>query len=289
MLVYGDAAFLLTLVYLRILLFKRFKKRKDMPPPGIILAMGGFSMALGACVIFLLNDFFGIGLTLHRVAQLFLYEGFILCPILGIAPFIFPGFGSLPNRQDFPQSRAPNAAWRAKAWLAGLVALTIALSYLLEGFGWGWVGSCVRLAAVVYYLIMEIPLRFSSKTSGSLARLLQAGMLSLTIWLILTVFLPAYRVTWDHLLFIGAFSLIVIGVASRVILGHSGQGHRLRQRMPLAWIILFLILLAVASRITADLLPQERISHLDYAAIAWIFGLGLWASTILPAVAIPDA
>ncbi len=250
LLVYGDAVFLLTLVFLRIFLVKRFTRREDMPPPGIILVIGGTSMAMGACGIFLLNGVFGIGLALHRMAQLFLYEGFILCPILGIAPFIFPGFGGLPNRHNFPEARKSNSAWRAKAWLAGVVAFTIALSYFLEGFGLGWVGSCVRLAAIVYYLIREIPLRFSFKTSGSLARLLQAGILSLTVWLVLTVILPDYRVTWDHLLFMGGYALIVIGVATRVILGHSGQGHRLRKRMPLAWVILFLILLAMASRIT---------------------------------------
>lgn len=287
-LAYGDGAFLVTLLLLRIFLFKRFSKREDMPPPGIVLAMAGYSMAMGACVIFLLNSVFGLGFALHRVAQLFLYEGFVLCPILGIAPFIFPGFGGLPNRHNFPECRSPNAAWRAKAWLAGVIALAIVISYFLEGLGLPWMGGGLRLAAVVYYLIREAPIGFPRKTSGTLARLLQMGLFCLAAWLVAVLVWPAYRVALDHLLFIGGFSLIVVGVASRVMLGHSGQGHRLRSRIPVAWVILILLLLGMASRITADFMPEVRTAHLNYAAAGWILGVGLWAWTILSAVRTPD-
>lgn len=288
LLVYGDAAFLITLVCLRIFLIKRYARREDMPPPGIILVMGGISMAIGGCVIFLMNGAIGIGFTLYRVGQLFLYEGFTLCAILGIAPFIFPGFAGLPNRHNFPENRSPSAAWRAKAWLAGTVALAAAVSYFLEVFGFGRVASWLRLAAVGFYVIREIPVRFPLKSSGSLARLLQLGMLSLGAWLGFVIFMPAYRVAWDHLLFMGGFAIIVIGVASRVVLGHSGQGYRLRKGMPVAWVILIVIFLAMGSRVTADFVPEVRISHLNYAAIGWIVGLGLWAWTVLRAVGIAD-
>jgi len=92
----------------------------------------------------------------------------------------------------------------------------------------------------------------------------------------------------DHLLFIGGFSLIVIGVATRVILGHSGQGRRLRSRMPVIWIILFFLLTAMATRISADFLPEVWTSHLNYAAVAWILGILLWAFVVIQKVRIPD-
>ncbi len=286
---YGDGSFLVTLLLLRLFLFKRFSKRQDMPPPGIILAMAGYSMAIGGCIIFLLNSVFGLGFNFHRIAQLFLYEGFILCPILGVAPFIFPGFGAgLPNRHNFPESRSPVSAWRSKAWIAGVVALLLVASYFIEGLGWVRIGSGLRLAVVIIYIIIEIPIRFPVKSSGSLARLLQTGMLCLAAWLIAVLIWPGYRVALDHLLFIGGFSLIIIGVASRVVLGHSGQGHRLRSRVISVWIILFLLLTAMVSRITADFLPEIRASHLDYAAIGWFLGIGLWAWAILPGVRKPD-
>ena len=82
--------------------------------------------------------------------------------------------------------------------------------------------------------------------------------------------------------------MIIIGVASRVILGHSGQGRRLRSRMPVVWIILILLFTGMVSRVTAGFMPELRTSHLDYAAIGWILGIGLWAWAILPAVRIPD-
>lgn len=285
---YGDGAFLVTLILLRVFLFKRFSKRKDMPPPGIVLAMGGYSMAMGGCMIFLLNSIFGIGYILHPVAQLFLYEGFILCPILGLAPFMFPGFGGVPNRHDFPEARSPTTAWRSKAWLAGGVALLLVTGYFVEGLGWVKLGSCLRMLVVIFYILIEIPFRFPRKSSGSLARLLQTGIICIVAWLLLVLLIPEYRVALDHLLFIGGFSLIVIGVATRVILGHSGQGWRLRRRMPVVWIILFFLLTAMISRITADFLPEVWTSHLNYAAVAWILGILLWAFVVIQKVRIPD-
>ena len=281
---YGDGAFLVTLILLRIYLFKRFSKRQDMPPPGIVLAMGGYSMAMGGCIIFLLNSIFGIGISLYPVARLFLYEGFILCPILGIAPFMFPGFGGVPNRHDFPESRSPTTAWRKRAWLAGGVALLLVITYFIEGLGRVRLGSSLRMLVVISYIVIEIPLRFPRKSSGSLAMLLQTGIFCMVTWLLLVLMMPEYRVALDHLLFIGGFSLIVVGVATRVILGHSGQGRRLRSRMPVIWIILFFLLTAMATRISADFLPEVRTSHLNYAAVTWVLGILLWAFVVIQKV-----
>jgi len=77
-------------------------------------------------------------------------------------------------------------------------------------------------------------------------------------------------------------------VATRVVLGHSGQTHRLKTKIRPLTIAMGLIVLSLATRISADVFPQVMLTHHIYAAVIWIVAAGIWAFKILPGVFIAD-
>jgi hypothetical protein len=108
-----------------------------------------------------------------------------------------------------------------------------------------------------------------------------AGLLVIAWW-------PQYRVGSLHTVFITGFNLIVFTVATRVILGHSGNLDRLKTRLWFFIIMSALLFLAMVSRVTADLSPRARIIHLLAAAICWLAASLIWIIKVLPKVTITE-
>ena len=100
----GDICFLLCLLVFMTALVKRFRKRKDSPPPNFVL------VALG-----LVSGVIGAGLVAYAEAAQYsrayqfgsalLDECFVLLPILGVAPFLSENCSTCPARTC--RSRAP--------------------------------------------------------------------------------------------------------------------------------------------------------------------------------------
>jgi hypothetical protein len=84
-------------------------------------------------------------------------------------------------------------------------------------------------------------------------------------------------VALNHLLFVGGFGLLCLIAGSRVLFGHSGAVERFANRSWTARLIVFSVVLAALTRLSADFLPRAMIPHLEYAALAWAAGASLWA------------
>lgn len=69
----------------------------------------------------------------------------------------------------------------------------------------------------------------------------------------------------------------MLTVATRVILGHSGNAHLFTRRLPFHIVVAALMALAIFSRVTADLAPRARAIHLVTAGILWLAALLVWA------------
>jgi uncharacterized protein involved in response to NO len=99
---------------------------------------------------------------------------------------------------------------------------------------------------------------------------------------------PNYRIGSLHTVFITGFNLIVFTVATRVILGHSGNLDRLKTRLWFFILMSALLLLATVSRVTADLSPHARIIHLLGAAICWLAASLIWIIKVIPKVTVNE-
>lgn len=138
------------------------------------------------------------------------------------------------------------------------------------------------------YILWQVPLRFPAGKVGTLGRVVQTGTGLMVAGLLLPGLFASYRLGLLHVLFIGGFNLITISVANWVIFGHSGIVGKAKGRLVYAWIAFGLIVLALGTRLSADFLPYIRMTHLVYAAFAWIAGMIVWGVSVLPRVAKAD-
>ena len=97
-----------------------------------------------------------------------------------------------------------------------------------------------------------------------------------------------WRVALAHIELLSGFGLITLGVATRVVFGHSGERTQLERFHPPLTIAAVLLLLALLNRLTGDLVPSTMASHYLYAALCWLGGTLLWATRVLPKVLKPD-
>ena len=279
---FADICFLVCLLVFGRILLKRFRLRADNPPPNFVLvALGLLSGIAGSALVAWSVDAqysfayqFGSGL---------LNQCFVLLPVLGVAPFFIGRLLDLPS-SDLPESRAFPPEWKRRAALSALIGLVIIGTFLLESLGPFRGASWIRASAIAVYLALRMPWRGRTFLADYLRislLLILAGFIVIALW-------PNFRIAGLHIVFITGFNLIVFTVATRVVLGHSGQLDRLKGRPWFFIIMSAFLFLALISRVTADLAPAARTIHLLGAALCWLAGALLWFVKTIPKVTITE-
>lgn len=152
----------------------------------------------------------------------------------------------------------------AYTWLADLPLVAIALYFTRS---WGITRSFhIRLLAMLHIAFAWATLAFGLAAAGSLGLMLNwpwsGGLAPL------------------HALGIGFFCAMLVGMASRVSLGHSGNKLEADR---LTWLLFWLVQLAAAVRLLPDLLPgiaPYRLASL--AGAIWLLAFGGWAWRYAP-------
>lgn len=287
----GDGITLVTLLALVSALLRRARKRKDIPPPGFTLVAMGMLCAVLGTALFLIQSQFPsrFPAELYSMARLLLYQGYLLLPIMGIGAFLLPRFFGLPNRQSFPESLAPPPGWWPRAAFALACGGAVITSFIFESLGFFRLGFALRAIAVATYILREVPVHKADFGGGPLALSLRISLIALPVGYALMAIWPEWMMTLNHIIFITGFSLTTFIVASRVVLGHSGQSHRFRAPSRAIMTLLILMILALLTRLSADWLPDVRLTHYAYAAITWMVATIVWAIAILPSVRFHDS
>jgi uncharacterized protein involved in response to NO len=278
----GDTLFVSCLAFFLLVIGKRFVRRKDSPPPNFALvALGLLNGLAGALLLALFED--QAYSVQYRIGTLLLEQGFVLLPILGVAPFFLARLLDLPS-VDQPESRALPPGWIAQAMFAAAIGLVVDLTLIAESIGVTAIAGWVRFATILVYLIAKMP-RHGRTFLGDCLR---AGIATIVMGIGVETLWPQYRIGALHIVFISGFSFIILTVAIRVVFGHSGNAHLFRKRLPFFLVVGVLIFLAMLSRYVADLAPGARTIHLVAAAITWLVAVLIWMWKVVPKVVIAD-
>ncbi|HET6408039.1 MAG TPA: NnrS family protein, partial [Chthoniobacteraceae bacterium] len=280
----GDALFAAAISLLVFFLGRRFAARDELPPPAFVLVGFGLLNGVAGAATLAWVSHFPSWPWLYAVGSLMLYQGFVTLPILGVGTFLFPRFIGVPG----PSVEA--SRWKFKASIAALTAVLIIGSFFAEALGHLRAAGAIRFSVAFLYAVTQMPVVLKLGRAPLIGQCIRVAVWTLLLGLLWPVFLPGYRVTGLHVVFIGGFMLIVFAVATRVILSHSGQVHL--SRRPLSYLIIasILLLLGMLTRVGADFMPlaEGRNVHLIYAAILCI-GAGLaWGVRVMPRVLVPD-
>lgn len=279
----GDTGFVVLLVAFAALLAFRARKRRDTPPPAFILVFFGMLSGISgatiqAVVIHGLADPPMILLTLSR---LLLYQGFILFPVMGVGAFLLPRFFGMKTRQSFPTSRELPPGWGKACLFATACGLIVLAGFLVEAAGLARLGWCLRAAGFVGFFLREMPL-WRASAKGSLSTALLCAVISIPLGYLLMAVIPTHAAGLFHITAISGFGLLTFAVASRVLLGHGGRADRFHTVIrPIRWLT-GLMLLAMATRVSADWMPHIQMSHYAYASLTWIVAAAVWAIAMLP-------
>jgi uncharacterized protein involved in response to NO len=269
----GDLLFALLLLSLMgALVTRTMRFRQDAPPPQMLLAVTGLLCGTAGALLLVMPETYA-SLARLRLANLLLYQGLLLPPVLGIGSFIFPrilggGFGE-------PKTpRQTKASLLRAAGAAGFIVF----SFWLEAQGQAPAGGLLRTLICTMYLCVEVRWRGSEGTAprGSLARGLPVALITAAVGLAAAGWLQAQRVALEHLLFVSGFGLLIFIVASRVLFGHSGELPAFQQRAWTPRLLVTLGLLAAATRMIPGFLPQLAFTHYQYAALTWVVMTVIW-------------
>jgi uncharacterized protein involved in response to NO len=285
----GDVLFLLLLTGFICCMVPRARQRKDIPPPGFVLvAMSFLCVAAGGVLAIVLHYTDEPEVFWVTLQKLFSYQGFVLLPILGIGPFILPRLFGMDSAHDFPESRGVPPGWGAKAIRALAAGALIVSSFICEAGGWYRTAHAVRFATTLIYLLIEMPFYSAPRMRSALGACVRLALIGILAGFLFVAVFPGYRVALLHFTLVGGFAVMAFVVATRVVLGHSGNGPQLQGRNRWLLIAVGLMWFGMATRISGDFWPKILASHYIYGALSWIAGVVLWAIYVLPKVLIAD-
>ena len=271
----GDAAFAAMLLALLAGMVRRVMfGRHDTPPPGFILVVSG---VLGAAIA---AGFLAMNTSPSPVqwqwARLWLFQGFLLLPLMGIGPYVLPRFFGMPSNHSFDDSPVPPDGWWRRFAMAMTAGVLIVAGFALEVYGKALAGQLLRAIVILLWFALESPILRGGKISSTPGNSVRWAIVSLAAGFACAAFWPQQRVGSLHLFFVSGIGLITLTVGTRVILGHAGRHDLLGGKIIwLRWLT-GLAILASTTRMSADFLPAIRVSHHIYAAWTWAVVSVIW-------------
>jgi len=266
---WGDGFFIALLGSLLLCLVVRVMKfRKEAPPPQLFLALTGLICGITGASM-LLSSATMLDPQRLRLANLLLYQGLLLPPVLGIGAFVFPRM--LGGEFGDPKTAAQS---RTKLIRTIVAAALLVGSFFLEACGLVIPGYALRALVAAGYLLLEVG--WKTTQTGSLTTGLLWSLIIGWLGLALAGFFYTQHVSVEHLLYIGGFGMLMLIVGSRVLFGHSGDLDGFFVKSKWVRFLIFLGVLAAITRTTPAWVPSTTVSHQIYAALTWALLALFW-------------
>jgi uncharacterized protein involved in response to NO len=276
-----------------VVLVRRFLRRLHPPPETFVLVGFGVLAGLLAGGINLAVAFGFAPAGFELLGKRLLTEGMILLIVLGVGGFLGPrllGFAQLPNLQNL--QKIPQGALRSSVnWkfrFSVLCGLALFASLIVQ-YGWNpapaWIGAVMgilRAATVTVATLVNVqPWRLPAvRTTLSWSVWIAHWLLIVALWLV--ALFSNYATAYLHVLFMGAFSPLILAVGTRVVLSHGGHSLGEEHRSWPLRIGMAATLIGMSARVFAVFAstPESYMSHLAWAGVLWIGGMLVWVSYV---------
>lgn len=284
----GDITFILLMLCFGACMVTRVRGRAELPPPGFVLVAFGFLSGLAGPVLWLCGLQGWVSGTVTLFGGLLLNQAFVLFPLLGIGAFLLPRFLRLRDVRPMAEERTASSGWWLRAAFSFATGLTLLASFWLEASQpLAPAATWLRASAAILYLMTMVPFHRQSLPLRTASLAAQSALLALAIGLIFPLLWPGQRLAGLHVVFLGGFSLITFTVATRVVLGHSGNESLFETRLPALQIATFLLLAGTMLRAVGDFVVA-RPHWLNGASYLWMLAAVVWGISVLPKVRTAD-
>jgi uncharacterized protein involved in response to NO len=278
----AQAAYTLTFIVLATLVARRVTRRRGDPPEEFLLVALG--LVLGAC-----GGALGTAVSAGwladpspRFALHLIARGMVIALVLGIGGLLVPTFSAMREPLVIPGIARPGQRGPRRALYAP-IALAFIAAAVCDGTGHPGAAGWLRVTAgtVLGFLVWKL-----FRRPG------RHDLLSYSIWgagwfilsgLWVAALFPGRALLGYHLIYIGGFGPLIMGIATRVVVTHGGypMAHERHVLRPEA--VLALVLGAVA-RVIGDLTPRGGLALFALAGSLWMIGWILWSLRAVPCI-----
>jgi uncharacterized protein involved in response to NO len=212
--------------------------------------------------------------------------GLVLSLVLGLGGLLVPAFTGMRTPLAIPGLSAAHEKQRRTAFYLVIIAV-LAAAFVVESQGWNPLGAWLRAAAATVMVVWVWKLiRLPGRRDAPAWAMWSSGWLILAgLWVVALA--PRFGLAALHLIFIGGFSLLTLGVGTRVVVAH-GQHPLTDERRVLSWTPIALIAAALISRLAAEWMPTRSNVYLAASGTLWILAWLLWATRGLPRIVTPN-
>jgi uncharacterized protein involved in response to NO len=208
--------------------------------------------------------------------------GMVLPVVLGVGALLVPAFVGLRDPLTIPGIARPHARAGRRRLYRALGAAFVA-AFVLEAAGLRAAGAWTRAAAALALLalawkVWRLPGRrdLYGWALWSTGWLVGAGLLSAAVF-------PLHAPALLHLVFLGGFGLLTLGIGTRVVVMHGGWPGSDEARLFTPWIV-GAIVVALALRLAAEWAPGAATHALGAAGALWTLAWVGWLAGALPRV-----
>jgi uncharacterized protein involved in response to NO len=278
----AQAAYLLSIATLILVAARRLPRRRGDPPEEFVFVALGLLFGVGSGIL-------GGGAAAGwweepapRFALHLISRGMLVSIVLGVGGLLVPTFSGVKEPLVIPGIARPGQRGPRRALYIPL-GLALVAAAALEATGWGAVGGWLRalvgttLGLLVWKLFRGPGRRdLLSWTIWSAGWLLVAGL-----WL--SALFPTRAVLGYHIVFLGGFGLLILGIATRVVVTHGGY-PQIYERRVLRPAVVATVALALLARIASEFLPPYAARLYGVSGALWMAGWIAWSWRALPCI-----
>jgi len=266
---------LLLLLLLASVMLRRVRAHKNDPPQeivfapfGLLLGIAGAALQLATAAAWLVEPGPRFGIRLMSL-------GMVLAMVLGFGTLLVPVFLEIKDPLVIPKIARPHERPARRAIYLAL-AISLVLTFVADGAGAAAVGAFGRavLASLVLGLGWKIWRRPGRRTFPAAVLWSSGWMIGAGLWA--AALLPLHTVAALHVVLLGGFGALTLGIASRVVVTHGGHGPDREARL-VTPARAALLAFALAARLAAEADPGHAPGWLAAAGIAWILAWAGWS------------
>jgi uncharacterized protein involved in response to NO len=277
-----EAAALAAVVLVAVVLVRRVIASRVLPPEEFLFV--AFALAAG-----MLGAMLRLGLALGtdpslpaRFAERLTSLGMVLPLVLGLGSLLVPTFTGMRDPLAIPFVAAPHER-RGRRGLYAMLVAAFALGFAAELAGHPVLGAWLRALVGLVMVTLVWKLYRRPGLAGAPAHALWLSGWMVAAGLVLTAALPAHATAMLHVVFIGGFGLLTIGIGTRVVVSHGRHPLDLERAALTPWVMAALGV-ALAARLGAEIQPGVAATWLAVSGIAWWLAWGAWGWRAIPAL-----
>ena len=278
----GRFCFWINLTFLLVYAIRRFVRRQANPPPEFIFV--GVGLVLGWFAAWMRMDAFlpwPIGMS-ELVGRRLISEGMVLMLVLGVAGKLAPMFFGFSNANPLV-ALGDIATVYKKLFSYGFIVFTLLGSFVLEHvYEHTKLALYLRALAASFVFFGTMKIHRKPLEKGMLVSVLRWSNWAVLFSLWGAAIHPQYRVEVLHVLFIGGFGMMILGIATRVIVSHGKYPSEIEKTSPWLGIAGWILFAALIVRSISTLTGPYYFAMLGIAGALWMIGLLLWGWYFVP-------